>query len=214
MLDDVLVYDNLLQFGFSDTVRALVTLYGYHAYHARAYVRAMRDNGGEIMEHQITVNDIGAIEHCDCYEWVELVIEGSYMDLVGKVYAAAEAADRFVSSGQVDVDGILTFHLFKNIHHEDPPAWALGQDPYRCEDCGSLIDEDLECPVCDREPHIEDHVHFEVKHNDRRRVFIICAKPHVLNWKTMPWDVHAAILQAEQDWKDKGYRYADFGEEV
>lgn len=112
--------------------------------------------------------------------------------------------------------------------HQDPPAWACGQDPYRCESCGSLIREDLTCPRCDAvpmeeidpadyedpEPGIEDHEHFQVKHDDRRRVFVIQAKPHVLEWRVMPRDVFDQILKAEQDWKDKGYRYADIDEEV
>ena len=35
---------------------------------------------------------------------------------------------------------------------DDPPAWALGQDPDRCEDCGTFLVEDgdsILCPTCD-----------------------------------------------------------------
>lgn len=73
--------------------------------------------------------------------------------------------------------------------HQDPPPW-------------------------EPEPSIEDHEHFQVKHDDRRRVFVIIAKPHVLEWRVMPWEVHANIVQVDQSWKDKGYRYADIDEEV
>ncbi|NIV38015.1 MAG: hypothetical protein GWN58_53955 [Anaerolineae bacterium] len=35
----------------------------------------------------------------------------------------------------------------------DPPAWALGQDPDRCDDCGTLLVEEgdsILCPTCER----------------------------------------------------------------
>lgn len=33
----------------------------------------------------------------------------------------------------------------------NPPAWFCGQDPERCSECGSLLEEDGRCPVCDEE---------------------------------------------------------------
>ena len=50
-----------------------------------------------------------------------------------------------------DVNGNRVGFVFVvgDVDVNDPPAWALGQDPYRCEGCGSfLIDNGAEEPTC------------------------------------------------------------------
>jgi len=51
----------------------------------------------------------------------------------------------------VDLDDMGLLPVFYRL--DDPPAWAFGQDPMRCEQCGSLLEEnepgDVTCPRCD-----------------------------------------------------------------
>ena len=50
-----------------------------------------------------------------------------------------------------DTEGTLCPECHMAIH-EDPPAWALGQDPDRCDRCGTLLEvrgpQEPFCPTC------------------------------------------------------------------
>lgn len=56
--------------------------------------------------------------------------------------------------------------------------------------------------------------HFTIHVDKERKVFVLRVKDCVLKWKFMPANVARSIDAAVEDWRKRGYRYAEFGEEV
>ena len=61
-----------------------------------------------------TIHSLEELSNVSHVDHVELVIEGSYRTVGAEVYKAARLAGRYVSPGQRNVHGVLTFHLFPN----------------------------------------------------------------------------------------------------
>lgn len=56
--------------------------------------------------------------------------------------------------------------------------------------------------------------HFTINVSEAAKTFEVVAKPHMLNWRFMPANVARDIEAAIADWRKRGYRQAEFGEEV
>jgi hypothetical protein len=80
---------------------------------------------------------------------------------------------------------------------DDPPAWVLGQDPSRCENCGSLVSAEGECPLCDemdearRRPLLMEQIEDEME-----RVCDINARLSIDREK---------VYRAVQEWESVGF---------
>lgn len=62
--------------------------------------------------NKATIDDLADLAEMDHVYHVEVVLTDRYEDIAPTVYAAAESAGRYVSSGQSSINGVHTFHLF------------------------------------------------------------------------------------------------------